>query len=194
MKLHDDGHSAFRGEGSTSPFDSMPADQTDPTLSSFTSVPLINTVQELIGRLNTVSGMDGYSGILERVDIPWEEFSLYCHWNDRRYTRTCITRTEDFELLLICYEIGQQTSIHDYDTEQAWVRPVLGSIVEERFELNANGDLVSVGSSLLKTGFCSHLMRGHNIHRYSNQGSNRSASLNLYAKPLLKWKVYEEGA
>ncbi len=157
-------------------------------------MPAIRTVDELVQALEAGPGTEGYVSILQRVDIPIEGFSAFCRWNDKHYTRTCIARTADFELLLICYGPGQRTSIHDFDTEEAWVRPVLGSIVEERFELDAKGELVLMQTSILEQGSFSHLAHGHSIHRYTNAGSDRVATLNLYAKPLVKWKVYEERA
>ncbi len=157
-------------------------------------VSTIRTIKDLVQALVSGPGSEGYLNILRRVDIPASEFEDLCRWNEKHYTRTCLARTEDFELLLICYEPGQRTSIHDYDTEEAWVHPVVGSVIEERFMINGRGDLKLVQRSDLDRGCFSHLAHGHSIHRYTNASGDRAATLNLYAKPLLKWKVYEERA
>jgi cysteine dioxygenase len=192
MGLHDDRHVAGGAGVPTSHAALRPVHTTG--RGPVSVMAAIRTVNELVEALRAGPGAEGYLGILRRVDIPCEEFATLCRWNEKRYTRTCIARTDDFELLLICYEPGQRTSIHDYDTEEAWVHPVEGSIKEERFQLDDNGDLVLMRSSVLHKGEFSHLAHGHSIHRYTNASAQRACTLNLYAKPLLKWKVYEERA
>ncbi len=151
-----------------------------------------HTVEELIEALKQESASGGYLTILERAAIPSEDFLEYCTWNEKHYTRNCIARTAEFELLLICYEPGQRTSIHDYNTQEAWVHPILGSVVEERFEPPSQGSLRKVSSAKLVTESFSYLHNGRSIHRYINNTDERAATLNLYARPLIKWKVYDE--
>ncbi len=152
---------------------------------------VISTLNDLVDTLRTSHRKD-FSGVLQRMHLPLSELAGYCTWNDRRYTRNCIARTTEFELLLICYGPGQRTSIHDYATEEAWIKPVMGSVIEERFRLVENGGIELFRSAILEPGSVTHLSEGNSIHRYSNAGADRSATLNLYARPLLKWKVYEE--
>jgi cysteine dioxygenase len=152
----------------------------------------ITTVDQLVTSLKQGPGGRGYLEVLERIRIPEEEFIPFCRWNHKHYTRTCIARTPEFELLLMCYEPGQRTSIHDHATEEAWVRPVSGAVIEERFEAVADGPLRKVSSAKLDPGSFSYLHSGHSIHRYVNPASGRSITLNLYARPLQSWKVYDE--
>lgn len=155
---------------------------------------VISTIAELVSELRKVPGTKGYMEVLRRIAIDPEAFRPYCRWNDKHYTRNCIARTEEFELLLICYEPGQRTSIHDYATEEAWVHPVSGSVIEERFEVIPDGPLHKISSSQLHPGSFSYLHNGRGIHRYINTDAGRSITLNLYAKPLIKWRVYDEGS
>jgi cysteine dioxygenase len=153
---------------------------------------LITTVDQLVTSLKQGPGGRGYLEVLERIRIPEEEFIPFCRWNDKHYTRNCITRTPEFELLLLCYEPGQRTSIHDHATEEAWMQPVTGAVIEERYEAFADGPLRKVSSAKLDPGSFSYLHSGHSIHRYVNLSSGRSITLNLYARPLQSWKVYDE--
>lgn len=157
-----------------------------------TSAQEIRTIEELVQCLEKVDANGGYLSVLDRLDIPTEQFLEHCTWNKKRYTRNCIVRTADFELLLICYEPGQSTSIHDFATEEAWVHPILGSLVEERFQTPTAGGLRKVSSAKLDVGSFSYLHNGRSIHRYINSTEHRAVSLNLYAKPLSQWKVYDE--
>lgn len=152
----------------------------------------IRTVDQLVAALHAGPGESGYLSVLDRISIPADSFDAFCTWNSKRYTRNCIARSENFELLLICYEPGQSTSIHDYDTEEAWVHPIKGSIIEERFQEAGPKGLRKISSSKLDTGSFSYLHNGRGIHRYINHTDDRAITLNLYAKPLSKWKVYDE--
>lgn len=152
----------------------------------------IRTIEELVDSLQNGAGSEGYVSILDRVAIPADAFTEHCTWNQKHYTRNCIVRTEDFELLVICYEPGQSTSIHDYSTEEAWVHGIMGSLVEERFQAPSGGSLRKVSSAKLDVGSFSYLHNGRSIHRYINNTTERAVSLNLYARPLRQWKVYDE--
>jgi cysteine dioxygenase len=146
----------------------------------------------LIEALDKGPGPGGYLSLLRSAAIPLVELEPFGAWNEKHYTRTCIVRREAYELLLICFEKGQRTSIHDYNTEEAYVRPMVGSVLEERFEPDLQGGVRQVGSVLLSPESVSHLHDGHSIHRYVNVFPGRSMTLNLYARPLRKWRVYDE--
>lgn len=152
----------------------------------------IRTVDDLIRNLKKGPGASGYLSILQRISIPSEQLLKLCTWNDKHYTRNCIARTAEFELLVICYESGQSTSIHDYNTEEAWIHPILGSVVEERFEPTPQAGLRKVSSAKLVADSFSYMHNGRSIHRFTNNTGERAATLNLYARPLNKWKVYDE--
>jgi cysteine dioxygenase len=156
------------------------------------SVP-IQTIRELIQELLRHRDPELYAGILARYAVPGKDIEPYYTWNQKHYTRTCIHRNPDFELLVICYEPGQGTSIHDYDSQTAWIHPVLGEVMEERFTKVPGGGLKLSHESRLQPGRDGLLQNGTAIHRFSNPGPNRAVTLNLYAKPMRKWRVYDEG-
>jgi cysteine dioxygenase len=150
------------------------------------------SLDKLIKALDAGPGHEGYLAILKSHEVPLEELASFASWNPKHYTRNIIVQREAYELLLICFEADQRTSIHDYDSEDAFIHPVQGSLQEERFELATDGMLDQVSSKLLGTADHSHLKGHHSIHRYVNAGGGRAMSLNLYARPLRKWKVYDE--
>lgn len=122
------------------------------------------------------------------------DLTPFLRWDTKHYTRTCITRNPRFELLVICYLPGQSTSIHDYDSEKAWVVPLFGDLALERFSLNRENTLVHSGTEELRSGAMASLSGEDSIHRFYNPGPHRAASLNLYAKPMSRWRVYDEAS
>jgi cysteine dioxygenase len=150
------------------------------------------SLDKLIKALDAGPGRDGYAGIMRSIEVPLEELTAFASWNPKHYTRNIIVQREAYELLLICFEADQRSSIHDYDSEDAFIHPVQGSIREDRFELASDGLLDQVSSTVLGPRDHSHLKASSSIHRYVNVGVGRAMSLNLYARPLRRWKVYDE--
>lgn len=153
---------------------------------------LITTIHELVRELLRHRDPAAYGGILARYAVPSHDLEPYFRWNSRHYTRTCINRNEDFELLVICYEPGQRTSIHDYDSQTAWIHPVIGEVVEERYAALPGGGIKLTKEIHLHPGTDDSLTNGKSIHRFVNLGPDRAVTLNLYAKPMRKWRVYDE--
>lgn len=151
----------------------------------------IASISELVAELLRQRASAAYGAILARYAVPGTDLVPYFRWNARHYTRNCVIRNAAFELLVVCYEPGQHTSIHDYDSDIAWVHPVMGEVVEERF-LQRGGDLQLVQEARLRPGMLGAITRDSSIHRFSNPGPGRAVTLNLYAAPMSKWRVYDE--
>jgi cysteine dioxygenase len=152
----------------------------------------IGTIRELVAELLRRREPSALGVILQRYSVPSRDLDPYCRWDPRHYTRNCVVRNEAFELLVVCYEPGQHTSIHDYDSELAWVHPVMGEVIEERFVRRESGLLQLVQETRLRPGMLGAWTRESSIHRFSNPGPGRAVTLNLYAPPMRKWRVYDQ--
>lgn len=156
-----------------------------------TSAPILS-VGELVRELLRETDLRCYGRILERYTFPSHDLMPYLRWNEKHYTRTCVVRNARFELLVICYGSGQRTSIHDYDSTYAWVQPLMGEVMEERFLMDQHGGIRLKQASRLTTGVPAVLPRDNSIHRFINPGTERAITLNLYAPPMSQWRVYDE--
>ncbi len=152
----------------------------------------ITSIHALLHDLLREQDRSALGTILQRYTGPSQDLQPYCNWNQRHYTRTCIHRNDQFELLVICYEAGQRTSIHDYDSQTAWIQVVMGDVVEERFTSGPHGGLDRITALQLLPGQVDSIPTGQAIHRFINNGPGRAITLNLYAKPMNKWRVYDE--
>lgn len=152
----------------------------------------IDSLAELVRVLDRELHPAGYTDALLRASFPPEELASFIQWNSRHYTRQCIHRASEYELMLIGYEPGQSTSIHDYDSQMAWIKPLQGSVLEERFKAATNGKLKPHGEKILGIGSLSYMAAKTCIHRHSNAGKGRAITLNLYSRPIRRWRVYDE--
>jgi cysteine dioxygenase len=154
----------------------------------------IRTVKKLIKILEKKQPKDSYLSIMQSVEIPIREFEKYYTWKEDRYARNCLFKTDDFELLLICFEKGQETPIHDFDSQKAWINILQGKLCEERFRVAEDGSkLEKLSSVTLGTNDYSFMSKV-GIHRYKNCYEARTVSLNLYHKPIARWTQYTEDA
>jgi cysteine dioxygenase len=154
----------------------------------------IKTVDKLIEVLENKQTKDSYLSIMQSVDIPIQEFEKYYTWKKDRYARNCLIKTDDFELLLVCFEKGQETPIHDFDSQQAWINILQGKLCEERFKVSEDGNkLEKLSSVTLGTNDYSFMSKV-GIHRYINCYEARTVSLNLYSKPIEHWTRYNKDA
>lgn len=155
----------------------------------------ITTVEQLVQELSKCKEEGPHVlDVMKSTKISRTEFQRYYSWSDDKYARNVLARNDEFEVLLICWENGQSSPIHDFDAQEAWIHPVEGMLREECFKINPNDDrLEKVSSVLLGTDEFSY-MKQVGIHRYSNANNARSVSLNVYRKPVNKWQVYDESS
>lgn len=68
----------------------------------------------------------------------------------------------------------------------------MGEVVEECYATIPEGGLKMLSEHHLAPGTDDVLTNGRSIHRFINPGPDRAVTLNLYAKPMSKWRVYDE--
>ena len=150
----------------------------------------LETISELIQVLDEEERTK-YSTILKTMKLPIAEFEKHATWSDTCYTRNCIAENEDFELILICWEKGQSTAIHDHGGEECWVYFVEGEFRENVYIENESGKLDIVKTSDAKPGDVAYMVDFMGYHNLENQSNKRSMSLHLYANPIKNCNVYD---
>lgn len=135
-----------------------------------------------------------YSDIFHSIELPLVAFEHCCSWSDETYTRNCIFENEKFELILLCWEKGQFTPIHDHGGEECWVKVVQGELREVIYKENAAGELNEVKSTISKAGEISYMVDFIGYHSLENLSDRRSMSLHLYAKPIRNCNIFDENS
>ena len=151
------------------------------------SLNTIKSITQLIEQLSQ-NNKQHYSAILNKTDIPLSCFLSYTSWNETSYTRNCITRNSDFELLLLCWEKEQHTAIHSHSGQDCWVYPVEGLIKEYHYKIENNQPEIIEGNILNKPSFINDKLYQHSLH---NIGNSRAITLHIYAKPIAHCTYYD---
>lgn len=125
----------------------------------------------------------------------WEEFA---HWNDHTYTRNLIDEgNAKYNLILLCWNNGQASSIHDHAGSHCFMKCLDGTLSEELYSCP---DEVEVGKELkprkvseLKTDGVCYISDKVGMHRISNPSHTiPSVSLHLYSPPYQMCRSYRE--
>lgn len=151
----------------------------------------IKTIEELKGVLNNHDENVGYLEIMKNIEIPYDQFEQYFFWKEEHYTRNSIIKNETYELLLICFEAGQDSPIHDYDSKEAWIHILRGNLKEEKYKKLDDETLERVSTVTLTPNDFSYMSGYVGLHRYINTFEGRTVSLHLYVNPLKKWNEYD---
>lgn len=133
-----------------------------------------------------------YDNIIRSTNLPSKAFTGYCSWSNKCYTRNCIIENEEFELILLCWEEGQKTAIHDHGGEECWVKIIEGKFRETIYKKDENGALISTTSAVSKVNSSTYMIDFMGYHCLENLSKKRSMSLHLYAKPIRNCNVFDE--
>jgi len=135
-----------------------------------------------------------YADIFGSIKLLPSAFEACCSWSDDCYTRNCIVENEKFELILLCWEKGQVTPIHDHGGEECWVKIIEGEFRETIYKLDNAGELNTVKTTIAKTGDITYMVDFMGCHRLENLSDARSMSLHLYAKPIRNCNTFDEAS
>src|SRR5579859_6900446 len=84
---------------------------------------------------------------LEETPVSPDSLAHYLNWDRRHYTRNLIDRTPLYELMAICWEVGQASSVHNHRDQNCWMAVPVGRLQVENFHL-VDQDLASGRSHL----------------------------------------------
>jgi len=135
---------------------------------------------------------------LQRTCVEPETLSPYLNWDRQHYTRNLIDKTLLYELIAICWEVGQVSSVHNHREQNCWMTVPMGRLLVENFHL-ASQDLKQGVCQLTPTDTL-EMSPAHPcavdpsdpVHRVVNakQFGERAVSLHIYSRPFDTCVVY----
>jgi cysteine dioxygenase len=132
--------------------------------------------------------------------MPVDEASLapYLSWSRQHYTRNLIDKNVLYELIAICWEVGQGSSVHNHRDQNCWMAAPVGKLLVENF---------NVGFQDIEAGKCQLIasntveLTAENpcavdprepVHRVLNprEANQRAVTLHVYSRPFDTCVVY----
>jgi len=73
--------------------------------------------------------------LLQHNPVDVESLAPYLTWDRQHYTRNLIDRTPLYELMAICWEVGQASSVHNHRDQNCWMAVPMGRLRVENLHL-----------------------------------------------------------
>ena len=64
-----------------------------------------------------------------------DSLAPYLTWDRQHYTRNLIDKTPLYELIAICWEVGQASSVHNHRDQNCWMAVPIGRLLVENFHV-----------------------------------------------------------
>lgn len=130
-------------------------------------------------------------GRYAREQDDWRDFALF---DERVYARNLVHCGELFELLVICWNAGQKSPIHNHQGQRCWMAVLDGGIEETLFRLPEGargGPLVTGASKTFDAGEVAFITDEIALHQISGANDRRAVTLHLYSRPIRQCQVYD---
>lgn len=150
-------------------------------------------INKLISLLSNTT-VEDYNDILDTFDFEAVDFKPFQSWAAKKYTRNCLYRDVHFELILLCWEEGQETAIHGHDGEDCWVYLLEGAMEEVLFSLNDHSQLEQIVVQSIVPNQLTFMNDKLGFHKLRNVNHGRSMSLHVYAKPIERCHYFDENS
>lgn len=150
----------------------------------------VNSQSKLSSLSSLVSALDNKNYELavdqaHKFVFDEQEFDNYAFWNESHYTRNCIARNAEYELVLLCWEPGQKTPNHCHNGQECWVKVITGDFEEEMYSLNEATGRVSYTETKTLSQHEVTSVDDHTVfHTLQNTSRFRAMTLHLYMKPI----------
>ncbi len=168
-------------------------------LATATRVPVDVLVEKL--RLLPGSAFDGTEQILsllEKLPVAVTSLAPYLTWDRQHYTRNLIDKTEFYELIAICWEVGQFSSVHNHRDQNCWMAAPVGNLLVENFHVEFQD--IEAGMCRLQASNTVELTAARPcavdprepVHRVVNprDANQRAVTLHVYSRPFDSCVVY----
>ncbi len=135
---------------------------------------------------------------LQNTPVSPDSLAPYLTWDRQHYTRNLIDKTPLYELLAICWEVGQASSVHNHRDQNCWMAVPIGRLQVENFRV-VNQD-ITAGICKLERADVVEMnisqpcaVDPHEpVHRVLNprEYNQRAVSLHVYSRPFDTCVVY----
>jgi cysteine dioxygenase len=123
--------------------------------------------------------------------VEVDSITKYFHWKPEYYTRNLIYKDDRFEIMAICWEIGQLSRVHNHSEQKCWMTVPVGKLwgqnfaVEEIDESRGYCRLRKTDTYTLTNCQSATVELEEPIHQVGNlaEWNERAVSLHIYSKP-----------
>jgi len=151
------------------------------------------------GKFHSPLHIDHICKLLCAVRIQESEYSNYVRFKEQKYTRNLVGYDvpvgegkfkAKFTVLLLCWDKGQMSPIHDHAGSSCWVKVLQGQVREIRYDASASPPKVIRDITAGAQDVC-YINDTQGVHAMGNPNPDQVAiSLHIYAPPYMLCKLF----
>lgn len=127
-----------------------------------------------------------------------ETLDKYLFFSKGNYTRNLIFKNETFECMAICWEVGQQSRIHNHKDQSCWMSAPIGRLrvqnyrVDERDVACGTCKIVPTAVYEMDAEHPCHVNPAEPVHAVINpvEYAQRAVTIHVYSKPFDSCEIY----
>jgi cysteine dioxygenase len=135
---------------------------------------------------------------LQQTAVRPETLTPFLTWDRQHYTRNLVDKTPLYELIAICWETGQVSSVHNHRDQNCWMAVPVGRLMVENFHLvsqdldHGKCELRPTETVEMNPSYPCAVDPGDPVHRVVNPKNfgERAVSLHIYSRPFDTCVVY----
>jgi cysteine dioxygenase len=135
---------------------------------------------------------------LRSAPVAPDTLAPFLTWDRQHYTRNLIDKTPLYELIAICWELGQVSSVHNHQGQNCWMAVPMGRLLVENYRTISED--VKNGKAVLEPTDTVEMNPANPcavdprepVHRVLNprEFNQRAVSLHVYSRPYDSCMVY----
>ncbi len=154
-------------------------------------IPISGLIEGLKAIPDEAFVTDNVYDFLARNPVAVDSLERYFYWSPDFYTRNLVYKDERFEMLAICWEKGQASTVHNHWDQKCWMMVPVGRLrglnfaVEEIDESKMHCKLRETETFELKDCLAAKVDLEEPIHQVLNlaEFDERAVSIHIYSKP-----------
>lgn len=153
-------------------------------------------IDHLISGLKSISDdeftCDNVYEFLSDNPVDVDSIAGYFFWSPSFYTRNLIYKDDRFEMLAICWEAGQRSTVHNHAEQKCWMTVPVGRLKGQNFGVLESDEsrnyckLIETDSFELSDCLSAKVELEQPIHQILNlaEYDQRAVSIHIYSKPF----------
>ncbi len=156
-----------------------------------------NPINELCDALDALFQSDPLGAavpeLLDAYTRDHSDWELCRHLIEDRYTRNLVRRTEDYEMLVLCWAPDQESPVHSHMGQRCWMSVLEGTVEEVHFrrQEGGGGPLIEGLTRSFRRGQSAFINDDIALHLVRGAGGEAAASLHVYSKPFDVCLIYD---
>jgi predicted metal-dependent enzyme (double-stranded beta helix superfamily) len=159
------------------------------------------TIDGFIAGLNAIPEAEftipKVAAYIESTPVDPDSLAPYLRYQPTHYTRNLIHKSSLFELLAICWDVGQVSAIHNHQGQRCWMAVPVGRLAVQNYEVVRADDkgfceLREADRLVMEPGHPAYVEPTTPIHSVLNlpEYGQRAVSLHVYSHPYDRCLVY----